>query len=731
MSVTTEGVTEWPRCPEAAAFFEQTFHDFAAANPALEAMAVRFLQGAGVRLQNLVDHWVLPRTSALAAQLTEFGLVEAEVDSTLVWEHPGARLPRVRLDEISLPRLALAAEDVDQFLRANQLTPLQIVGERHSAYREAHCALPVGILSVVTRQGYKGFIPGEGFGELGADLEEAQAALRERSRATDEEATIESARELFTAIADRLGRDRAVDEFFAAERDYYVGRCRAAQWQYERQTELGFGWANHDHHTYRCSRDHFHSLLKLWEEMGFMRRERFYAGAEAGWGAQVLEHPVSRVVMFCDVDLAPEELDLDFAAHALAPREALGTIGLWCALHGDSIGIAGMHHLEAEYDFERVCAVLIENGYGVMQPFTDLSILKQAFTEAEVWPVVQDRAKALAARRTITAEQAERFVMQGASGSHLEILQRWEGFKGFNKTGVSSIIRETDARKGFTLIELLVVIAVISVLAAILFPVFAQARGKAHQTGCLSNERQIGLAVLQYAQDYDERFPNGRDKSHGQEIWPGEGWAGQCLPYVRSAPLFRCPADRQASLSPFDQVDSYGYNNNLVRLFEYDGPPPTGLSLAELTTAGRTVVLFEVTGVTANLADPEEGVGATGTAGANLSADGNGLDNRLYAQKTFITNIANQYATGILGGRQPYNPAATQFADREGRHSGGADYLLADGHVKWLRGSRVSSGISPSLSSCAQDSAARGCDGPYHAAGTESGGPFAVTFSTN
>ncbi len=62
-------------------------------------------------------------------------------------------------------------------------------------------------------------------------------------------------------------------------------------------------------------------------------------------------------------------------------------------------------------------------------------------------------------------------------------------------------------KKGFTLIELLVVIAIIAILAAILFPVFARAREKARASSCLSNMKQIGLAVLQYAQDYDENFP--------------------------------------------------------------------------------------------------------------------------------------------------------------------------------------------------------------------------------
>ncbi len=74
-------------------------------------------------------------------------------------------------------------------------------------------------------------------------------------------------------------------------------------------------------------------------------------------------------------------------------------------------------------------------------------------------------------------------------------------------------------KQGFTLIELLVVIAIIAILAAILFPVFAQAREKARQTTCASNEKQMGLAILQYQQDYDEMFPMMHyNDAKGQEV---------------------------------------------------------------------------------------------------------------------------------------------------------------------------------------------------------------------
>ena len=81
---------------------------------------------------------------------------------------------------------------------------------------------------------------------------------------------------------------------------------------------------------------------------------------------------------------------------------------------------------------------------------------------------------------------------------------------------------------GFTLIELIVVIAIIAILAAILFPVFAKVREKARQVSCLSNMKQLGLAFVQYSQDYDEVLPDGTQLTFGGNC--GAGWAGQIYP---------------------------------------------------------------------------------------------------------------------------------------------------------------------------------------------------------
>jgi prepilin-type N-terminal cleavage/methylation domain-containing protein/prepilin-type processing-associated H-X9-DG protein len=112
-------------------------------------------------------------------------------------------------------------------------------------------------------------------------------------------------------------------------------------------------------------------------------------------------------------------------------------------------------------------------------------------------------------------------------------------------------------RKGFTLIELLVVIAIIAILAAILFPVFAKAREKARQTSCLSNEKQICLAILMYVQDYDEMMPAPVDWGAYNSPMP---WL--LYPYVKNWQLFHCP---DASGAATDGTCAYFFNGCLFQ----------------------------------------------------------------------------------------------------------------------------------------------------------------------
>jgi hypothetical protein len=445
---TNPAVQAWPRCPEAAEYFVSLYRAFLSHNPQTAALADRLIDKSGVPLINLVDHWVVPRTYSLEEELASIGLTcSANADGDACWEHRAARLPRVRVagpgEQV---RMAIAVEDLRHFAECSDLPVHGQLGDPDSGYEEMRFPQAHGELAAVVRRGYRGFRPGQTTAADARVLGRVRAELRRRSRAVDGADCASDASRLLASLSEEVERDRLVDEFFAAEREYYLTRNRAARFQYARQQASGIGWANHDHHTYRSSRAAFRALIELWLQLGFEPREKFYAGAEAGWGAQILEHPASRVVLFCDVDMATEEIDIDYRANDLPPLPSLGTIGLWCGLHGESVSAAGLHHLEAEFDFARVRDQLQAAGIRVMPPFTELPMLKQAFTEAETWPVEPWRTQALEELGLITADQRARFDAAGAPGSHLEILQRWDGFKGFNKTGINAIIRHTDAR---------------------------------------------------------------------------------------------------------------------------------------------------------------------------------------------------------------------------------------------------------------------------------------------
>jgi hypothetical protein len=273
-----------------------------------------------------------------------------------------------------------------------------------------------------------------------------QFYCRKRYFNTDKEG-MEYTVKLVKDAVKKLDSARVSDAFFRAERAYWQKRNKAGQVQKARQDRLGLGWGNHDHHTYRSSRASFTKMIEIFEAMGYTCREKYYAGEKAGWGAQILEHKTCNIVVFTDVDLGPEETKIDFSHEGLPEKKELGTVGLWIGLHGESMLQAGMHHLEARFLFDKLKADLEKQGVAVMAPFSYFDFLKQAFTQGDFWPVDKARLDRLLSKGYIGKEQYEKFLREGAIGSHMENLERDQGFKGFNKASVTKIISETDPRK--------------------------------------------------------------------------------------------------------------------------------------------------------------------------------------------------------------------------------------------------------------------------------------------
>ncbi len=111
---------------------------------------------------------------------------------------------------------------------------------------------------------------------------------------------------------------------------------------------------------------------------------------------------------------------------------------------------------------------------------------------------------------------------------------------------MKDILRTAPRKRGFTLIELLVVIAIIAILAAILFPAFAKARESARRSSCSSNLKQIGIGIMQYTQEYDEKYPL-KFIDYGGGVYTV--WDQTIQPYIKSADLFRCPSNPMGSLT--------------------------------------------------------------------------------------------------------------------------------------------------------------------------------------
>ncbi|MDZ4656201.1 MAG: hypothetical protein SH868_01345 [Bythopirellula sp.] len=444
----------WERQPTAAELTYQVLDRFLAKTTEISHLQDRLSDETGNRLVDFVDAFFLPANwlTHLPERLQATGFVQANsVENTAdgAWTHPEGIFPTVVITEETPAKLLFKIESVIDFAEFYPVPKPQPQGTPGSAYRTLAVSRQADVeLIAVERHGWQGFDYSDETAEDIAAAEKHRVAFCERTRHHKETlAGFALTKMLIEAAVAELGVDRACDLFFFGERKYWQNRNHAAQVQFERQQKLGLGWANHDHHTYRSSRECFHLLIECLELLGFYCRERFYAGIEAGWGAQVLEQPRAKFVIFADVDMSPEEIAGDFAHLGLPAKQELGTVGLWCQLHGEAFLEAGMHHLECQFDFDRAREQLAAVGVETMTPFTNFPHLRQAFTKGEIWHVDPARIEAALAANQITDEQAEQFRREGALGSHLEILERNDGYKGFNQTGVSDIISRTDPRK--------------------------------------------------------------------------------------------------------------------------------------------------------------------------------------------------------------------------------------------------------------------------------------------
>ena len=239
----------------------------------------------------------------------------------------------------------------------------------------------------------------------------------------------------------------------------------------------------------------------------------------------------------------------------------------------------------------------------------------------------------------------------------------------------------TPTNKGFTLIELLVVIAIIAILAAILFPVFAQAREKARATSCLSNCKQMGLGISMYVQDYDESFMTTYDSVQNLDFMD------LAKPYIKANQLYVCPNSLVTTYPDGSPAKSYSMNSELG----WQGDEKMPRVLADIPHSADTIIAADATQIQGGGTWSDLGASykprmwsKPGQDGVELddfwNSDNVSLDNRV------TTPQAATCATPFKDG-SPYSewfnvcgPQNLAF-----RHQGGANMVFSDGHAKYLK----------------------------------------------
>lgn len=232
-------------------------------------------------------------------------------------------------------------------------------------------------------------------------------------------------------------------------------------------------------------------------------------------------------------------------------------------------------------------------------------------------------------------------------------------------------------RTAFTLIELLVVVAILGILAAILFPVFGRARENARRASCQSNLRQIGMGLVQYLQDYDEKMPFsafGLTTADTTADGTQYKWMDAIFPYVRSEQVFVCPSDQAVGVKYIAQRNLATYGLSSTHDYGSYGQNGAYSAAGDLQTPPRSSLTYMV-GVS-QIVEPAGTVWATDT---NNNQETNGSFGFLWTNTSTVPPIQTHADLNLI-------PSGTRQLDKiSERHLETVNVLYCDGHVKAVK----------------------------------------------
>ena len=367
-------------------------------------------------LLDWVDHFLLSNSHVMVQKLEEHGFVSRmSTQEYTIYSHACyPALPRVVLHRGIIHvqgGVAICVDSIAHFLMARGTT-LEIEGDVLAAYRRCRFSVENEVyLWIIERRGVQAIdIKPLSDKQLRNMLHWREMWMTRMRIMDDDISVVRHAIFLVEKMVHTLGESVAAWIVIDSERAYWQRQHRAALQQKQHHDALGLGWGRHQGCIFRSSRCYFPLVIRLFERLGFVEYATQY-DSETGVGKVLMAQEQAVLSCVLEVDLSPHEAEQSFTRCRLPKCNAIGVIDLWCAVHGESLGKGGVHHIAMNFVYdEGEQRPVLREGDGA-------SFIEGELIEGETRPVTSEELAGLIKQGKITMEQGQRLLTH----PHLEV----------------------------------------------------------------------------------------------------------------------------------------------------------------------------------------------------------------------------------------------------------------------------------------------------------------------